>query len=183
MIRNLKKYSKIIYIRNSIESLDKGEDVGYLPGLAEKFKIYNHPLYDSLDFMIREKYKDKKTMTEEALLEEMDNLKEKYHIDTMWVGEMRGRTITNSVVIVDECQNLGEKSLKLVLSRIDKTCKVIIIGSNAQIDNIYVNKYNNGLSKVLKTAYFKHEEVNLFACKLNKVYRGPITEWAERIFK
>ncbi len=88
-----------------------------------------------------------------------------------------------SCILSKNCQNLSEKSLKLVLSRIDKTCKVIIIGSNAQIDNIYVNKYNNGLSKVLKTAYFKHDEVNLFACKLNKVYRGPITEWAERIFK
>lgn len=38
-----KEFQKIIYIRNSIESLDKGEDVGYLPGLEEKFRIYNHP--------------------------------------------------------------------------------------------------------------------------------------------
>ncbi len=53
---DLKKYSKIIYIRNSIESTDKGEDVGYLPGLEEKFKIYNHPLYDSLDFIVRQSF-------------------------------------------------------------------------------------------------------------------------------
>ena len=137
---DLKKYSKIIYIRNSIESIDKGEDVGYLPGLAEKFKIYNHPLYDSLDFMIREKYKDKKTMTEEALLEEMDNLKEKYHIDTMWVGEMRGRTITNSVVIIDEClandQILYTKEGKKTIEEIEKSFiegkKVEVLSKNLQ---------------------------------------------------
>ena len=54
-----KNIFKIIYIRNSIESLDKGEDVGYLPGLEEKFKIYNHPLMDSLDYIIRTEYKKK----------------------------------------------------------------------------------------------------------------------------
>ncbi|MEN8718081.1 MAG: PhoH family protein, partial [Sulfurovum sp.] len=48
-----KHFQRIIYIRNSIESLDKGEDVGYLPGLEEKFAIYNHPLMDSLDYIIR----------------------------------------------------------------------------------------------------------------------------------
>ena len=55
-----KEYQKIIYIRNSIESLDKGEDVGYLPGLEEKFRIYNHPLMDSLDYIIRSEHKRKR---------------------------------------------------------------------------------------------------------------------------
>lgn len=180
---DLKKYSKILYIRNSIESLDKGEDVGYLPGLEEKFKIYNHPLYDSLDFIARENFKNKKTqMTEEVIQEEVDRLKSKYNINTMWVGEMRGRTISNAYVIIDESQNLSSKTIQLILSRLDKTCKVVIVGSNAQIDNIYVNKYTNGLTKTLQATYTLHDEVKMFACKLNKVYRGPITEWAERIF-
>ena len=55
-----KHFQKIIYIRNSIESLDKGEDVGYLPGLEEKFRIYNHPLMDSLEYIIRTEHKKKK---------------------------------------------------------------------------------------------------------------------------
>ena len=55
-----KEYQRVIYIRNSIESLDRGEDVGYLPGLEEKFKIYNHPLMDSLDYIVRTEYKKKK---------------------------------------------------------------------------------------------------------------------------
>ena len=54
-------FSKIIYIRNSIESLDKGEDVGYLPGLEEKFRIYNHPLMDSLEYIIRTEHKKRRS--------------------------------------------------------------------------------------------------------------------------
>lgn len=179
----LKKYSKIIYIRNSIESTDKGEDVGYLPGLEEKFKIYNHPLYDSLDFIARQGFKNKKTApSEQAITEAVDQMKKDNNISTMWVGEMRGRTISNAFVIIDEFQNLSKKSAKLVFSRIDKTCKVVAVGSNAQIDNIFINKYTNGLTTTLKAANIEHEELNMFACKLNKVYRGPITAWSERIY-
>ena len=79
-------------------------------------------------------------MTEEALLEEMDNLKEKYHIDTMWVGEMRGRTITNSVVIIDEClandQILYTKEGKKTIEEIEKSFiegkKVEVLSKNLQ---------------------------------------------------
>jgi len=59
-------FKKIIYIRNSIESLDKGEDVGYLPGLEEKFAIYNHPLHDSLEFIVKQEYKAKKSRRDGA---------------------------------------------------------------------------------------------------------------------
>ena len=180
---DMKRFSKIIYIRNSIESTDKGEDVGYLPGLEEKFKIYNHPLYDSLDFIARQNFKNKKNApSEQSIIDEVDRMKKEYNISTMWIGEMRGRTLSNAFVIVDEFQNLSQKSAKLVLSRIDDTCKVVAVGSNAQIDNIYINKYNNGLTTSLKATYSLHDEVKMFACKLNKIYRGPITAWAERIY-
>lgn len=44
-------YNKIVYVRNSVESLQKGEDVGYLSGNDEKFRIYNMALYDNLEFI------------------------------------------------------------------------------------------------------------------------------------
>ena len=188
----LKKYSKILYIRNSIESTDKGEDVGYLPGLETKFEIYNHPLYDNLRYIARNELKKSKANTpksradtkeqEDSIAEKVEAYKKEYNIETMWVGEMRGRTFDNAVIILDEAQNLSGKSTLLVLSRIDKTCKLIAIGSNKQIDNMYTNKYINGLSTLLKASKEKHPEVTLFAGELNKVVRGPITEWAERIF-
>lgn len=189
----LKKYSKILYIRNSIESTDKGEEVGFLPGLETKFEIYNHPLYDNLRYIARNELKKSKANTpksradtkeqEDSIAEKVETYKKEYNIETCWVGEMRGRTFDNAVIILDEAQNLSGKSTLLVLSRIDKTCKLIAIGSNKQIDNMYTNKFINGLSTLLKASKEKHDEVTLFAGELNKVVRGPITEWAERIFE
>ncbi|MDD2697404.1 MAG: PhoH family protein [Arcobacteraceae bacterium] len=184
-----KQFQKIIYIRNSIESLDKGEDVGYLPGLEEKFRIYNHPLMDSLRYMARCEHKNKNTNkklytppTDEEVNEKVQRTIENYNIETMWVGEMRGRTLSESFVIVDEAQNMSNKTMQMVLSRIDSSCKVVVLGSNKQIDNFYVNKYTNSLTTLLKSTKKENEYVNLYAIKLKKVLRGPITQWAESIF-
>lgn len=186
-----KKFSNIVYIRNSIESLAKGEDVGYLPGLEEKFKIYNHPLFDSLRFIAKSELTKSNAnksranttvISEDTITAKVDEYIEKYRIQTMWVGEMRGRTISDAIVIVDEIQNCSASTGQLILSRLDKNCKVICIGSNRQIDNLYTNKYVNSLSFLLKAAKSLHEEVSLFAIELNRVLRGPITEWSEKIF-
>jgi len=186
-----KYFQKIIYIRNSIESLDKGEDVGYLPGFEEKFRIYNHPLMDSLEYIIRSEHKkrrNKKTELPYSALEDseitsrVEQMVSNYAIETMWVGEMRGRTLSNSFIIIDEAQNMSNKTMQMVLSRIDDTCKVVILGSNKQIDNFYVNKYTNALTTLLASTKNDNHLVNIFAIKLEKVLRGPITEWAEDLF-
>jgi len=70
----------------------------------------------------------------------------------------------------------------VVLSRIDSSCKVVVLGSNKQIDNFYVNKYTNALTTLLKSTKNENPYVNLYAIKLKKVLRGPITQWAESIF-
>ncbi len=189
LVKN-KQYQRIIYIRNSIESLDKGEDVGYLPGLEEKFKIYNHPLMDSIDHIVRSEYKKRRTnkskeeqeIDEQELKTRVDQMIQNYFIETMWVGEMRGRTLSNAFVIIDEAQNMSNKTMQMVLSRIDNTCKVVILGSNKQIDNFYVNKYTNSLTTLLKSTKEDSSLVNIFAIELQKVLRGPVTEWAENIF-
>ncbi len=185
-----KNKQKVIYIRNSIESLDKGEDVGYLPGLEEKFAIYNHPLMDSLDYMIRSEHKKRKNnkkvpfedLEDKEVQERVELLIQNYSIETMWVGEMRGRTLSNAFVIIDEAQNMSNKTMQMVLSRIDSSCKVVVLGSNKQIDNFFVNKHTNALTTLLKSTKIESSLVNIFAIKLKKVLRGPITEWAESIF-
>lgn len=186
-----KYFQRIIYIRNSIESLDKGEDIGYLPGYEEKFKIYNHPLMDSLDYIIRSEHKKKKSrknfenkieLDESEVTARIEEMINNYSIETMWVGEMRGRTLSNAFIIIDEAQNMSKKTMQMVLSRVDNSCKVVILGSNKQIDNFYVNKYTNALTTLLQSTQDNTELVNTFAIKLQKVLRGPITEWAEEIF-
>ncbi len=187
-----KQFQRVIYIRNSIESLDKGEDIGYLPGFEEKFKIYNHPLMDSLDYIIRSEYKRKKAnkkngeniseLDDQEVSLRIEQMIQNYGIETMWVGEMRGRTLSNAIVIIDEAQNMSNKTMQMVLSRIDNSCKVVVLGSNKQIDNFYVNKHTNALTTLLKSTKESSSLVNIFAIKLEKVLRGPITEWAEFIF-
>lgn len=177
------KYDKIVYIRNSIESTDKGEDVGYLSGNKEKFEIYNFPLFDTLDTLVRTKNKkQKRELTETDISQKIEDMVEKYHIETMWVGAIRGRTISNAYVIIDEIQNFSRKSLQTVLSRLDESCKAVCIGSNRQIDNMYVNKYTNGFSLLLEQSKKEQTLVNMCATELNKIYRGRITEWAEEVF-
>ncbi|MGJ0365395.1 PhoH family protein [Aliarcobacter cryaerophilus] len=186
-----KHFQKIIYIRNSVESLDKGEDVGYLPGLEEKFRIYNHPLMDSLEYIIRTEHKRRRSkrddisytpLEDSEVSSRVEQMISNYGIETMWVGEMRGRTLSNSFIIIDEAQNMSNKTMQMVLSRVDSSCKVVILGSNKQIDNFYVNRYTNALTTLLKSTQNENNLVNIFAIKLEKVLRGPITEWAENIF-
>lgn len=181
-----KQFDKIVYIRNSVESVDKEEEVGFLSGNDSKFIIYNYPLLDTLGFIAKKDKSLNRADTEE--LENVDEveriqlLQAKYKIETMWPGSIRGRTLSNAFVIIDEIQNFSKKSAQTVISRLDKDCKVVCIGSNRQIDNHYINKYTNGLNKILK-ATKKESDVVMFGTELNKVVRGRITSWAEKAFE
>ncbi len=179
-----KHYDKIIYVRNSIESLDKGADVGYLAGNDEKFRVYNMALNDTLEHIAkkllkRSESKENINAVENKILE----LIGKYRIEKLWPGEARGRTLSDAIVILDEWQNSSEKTTQLILSRLDNTCTAIVIGSNRQIDNFYLNKYNNGLTSLLKEAKIEHNEIKMFAIELQKAVRGKYAEFSEKVFE
>ena len=176
-------YDKIVYVRNSIESLDKGADIGYLAGNDEKFRIYNMALSDTLEFIAKKQLKKSENRdNQESIESKIDELKSKYCIETLWPGEARGRTLSSSIVIMDEWQNSSEKTTQLILSRLDESCMAIVIGSNRQIDNKFITKYINGLTTLMKSTKKKYNNINLFAIELKKVLRGPITEFAEEVF-
>ena len=59
----------------------------------------------------------------------------------------------------------------------------IVIGSNRQIDNLYLNKYNNGLTTLLKQTNEAHPELKMFAIELEKAVRGKFAQFTERIFE
>ena len=177
-------YEKIVYVRNSIESLDKGAEVGFLAGNVEKFRIYNMALYDTLEFIAKKRLKNTNNQdNQESIQSKTDELIEKYNIEMLWPGEARGRTLNGAIVIMDEWQNSSESTTQLILSRLDESCMAIVIGSNRQIDNLYLNKYNNGLTTLLKQTRHKHPELNMFAIELNKAVRGKFAEFSERIFE
>ncbi len=181
---DLGHYDKIVYVRNSIESLDKGADVGYLAGNEEKFRIYNMALQDTLEFIAKKHLKKSENReNKESIESKIAELTSKYCIETLWPGEARGRTLCDAVVIMDEWQNSSEKTTQLILSRLDESCMAVIIGSNRQIDNLYLNKYNNGLTTLLKQTRENHLELNMFAIELEKAVRGKFAEFTERIFE
>ncbi len=181
---DLGHYDKIIYVRNSIESLDKGADIGYLAGNDEKFRVYNMALQDTLEFVAKKQLKKGENKeNKESIESKISELTSKYCIETLWPGEARGRTLSEAIVILDEWQNSSEKTTQLILSRLDESCMAIVIGSNRQIDNLYLNKYNNGLTSLLKRTKEKHPEINMFAIELEKAVRGKFAEFTERIFE
>lgn len=179
-------YDSITYIRASVSDLDQAEEVGFLPGLEEKFAPYLHPVKDSLDFIARKQHPRHKSQKideyEEVIENYIDELRLKYNITAMTGLGLRGRTFTNSVVIIDEAQNMSKASLQKVLTRFGKDCKIIIIGSNRQIDNSYITKFNNGLSVILDDCTRQSDLVRKYAITLHRVVRSPMAEWAETIF-
>lgn len=109
---------KIILTRPAVEA---GENLGYLPGdLKEKIDPYLRPLYDALDDMIP-----------------ADKLKffmETRVIEIAPLAYMRGRTLDNAFIILDEAQNTSSLQIKMFLTRLGPTAKAIITGDLTQID-------------------------------------------------
>ena len=176
-------YEKIVYVRNSIESVDKGADIGFLSGNDEKFRIYNMALYDTLEFIAKKKMKKRDVMEPQVAIEKkVAELITKFNIEKLWPGEARGRTLSNAIVILDEWQNSSNNTTQLILSRLDNNCKAIVIGSNRQIDNMYLNRFNNGLTSLLKQTKKEQTHISLFAIELDKSVRGKFSHFADEIF-
>lgn len=110
--------SRIILTRPAVEA---GEALGFLPGdLAEKVDPYLRPLYDALHDMMR--------------FEKVSNLMQKGVIEVAPIAFMRGRTLNDSFVILDEAQNTTSEQMKMFLTRIGYNSKAVITGDITQID-------------------------------------------------
>jgi len=105
-----------------------------------------------------------------------------YNITAMTGLNLRGRTFTNKIIIIDEVQGQSKASLQKMLTRVGKDCKLILTGSNNQIDSPYVTKYNNGLSVLLNECLKPQDLISLYAIKLSRVIRSPMAEFAESAF-
>lgn len=113
-----KEVRRIILTRPAVEA---GENLGFLPGdLKEKLDPYMQPLYDALRDMIPH--------------EKLENLIEKEIIQIAPLAFMRGRTLDNAFVILDEAQNTTHAQMKMFLTRMGKNAKFMITGDPGQID-------------------------------------------------
>ena len=127
-----KEVRRIILARPAVEA---GENLGFLPGdLKEKIDPYLRPLYDALDDMIP--------------AEKLKQYIETRVIEIAPLAFMRGRTLDNAFVILDEAQNATDLQLKMFLTRMGPHAKFIVTGDLSQID--LPKKQQSGLLKAVK---------------------------------
>ena len=112
-----------------------GKDIGYLPGtMEEKMRPWLMPIQDNIDFLLNGK-KD-----------HMSHLFEDGTIQIEALTYIRGRTMSNAFIIIDEAQNLTTHELKTIITIVGENTKIILTGDIEQIDSVYLDSTSNGLS-------------------------------------
>ena len=128
-----KNQHKKLVISRPVQPL--GKDIGYLPGtMEEKMRPWLMPIQDNIDFLLNGK-KD-----------HMSHLFEDGTIQIEALTYIRGRTMSNAFIIIDEAQNLTTHELKTIITRVGENTKIILTGDIEQIDSVYLDSTSNGLS-------------------------------------
>ena len=116
-----------------------GKDIGFLPGtMEEKMLPWLMPIQDNLQFLVGG---DKKTL---------QMYMEKGKIEIEALTYIRGRSIANAFIIIDEAQNLTAHEIKTIMTRVGEGTKIVLTGDIEQIDNVYVNETSNGLAHAVE---------------------------------
>jgi PhoH-like ATPase len=147
-----------------------GKDVGFLPGtLDEKLEPWLAPIKDNLRFLLgtnkpptaavggrKGKMEEKggKNKFDEQILQ---SYFEDGIIEVQALTFIRGRSIANAFIIIDEAQNTSLHEIKTILTRVGENTKIVLCGDVEQIDNTYIDSVSNGLSIVIER--FKNEKI------------------------
>ena len=119
-----------------------GKDIGFLPGtIDEKLKPWMQPVFDNLEYLLADH--DMNSMGK------MNELMASKVIEVEALTYIRGRSIPEQFIIVDEAQNLTPHEIKTIVSRVGENTKMVLTGDPFQIDNPYMNESNNGLSYIV----------------------------------
>ena len=180
-------FRKIIFVRPVVPA---GNDIGFLPGEEkEKLKPWMQAFYDAVDNLFDQKQKGKKEdySRKDFRTEKPDFTVENFINTYMDAGilemktfnYMRGRTLSNTLVIVDEVQETTPHLAKLMLTRAGESSKFLFIGdpSDNQIDNVLVDSKSNGL--VYTVDRMKYFDITGHIT-LKQVERSPLAQLAEK---
>ena len=116
-----------------------GKDIGFLPGtMQEKMLPWLMPIQDNLQFLVGG--------NRNTLQMYMDQGK----IEIEALTYIRGRSIANAFIIIDEAQNLTSHEIKTIMTRVGEGTKIVLTGDIEQIDNVYVNETSNGLAHAVE---------------------------------
>jgi PhoH-like ATPase len=163
-------YSKMLVSR---PIFPLGRDVGYLPGdIEEKLNPWMQPIYDNVEYLMGLSKGERKSGRSYQELIDMG------FIEIEPLTYIRGRSIPNQFIIVDEAQNLTPHEVKTIITRVGEATKVILTGDPYQIDNPYVDATSNGLTTVVEK--FKGENVAGHVT-LSKGERSALAELASNV--
>ncbi len=139
------KFNKLLVARPIVPV---GKDIGYLPGeKQEKLRPWMQPIYDNLEYL----FNVKKPGELDDILAGMAS------IEVEALTYIRGRSIPDQFIIIDEAQNLTKHEVKTILTRVGERSKIVLMGDPAQIDHPYLDEYNNGLTYVVEK--FKEQPI------------------------
>jgi PhoH-like ATPase len=131
-----------------------GKDIGFLPGdIEEKLKPWMQPIRDNLDFLMG----SSASVTRGKGRKDLQSLFDLGMIEVEPLTYIRGRSMPNQYLIVDEAQNLTPHEIKTIITRAGEGTKVVLTGDPYQIDNPYIDSSSNGLSFVVER--FKEEPI------------------------
>ncbi|MBN2449507.1 MAG: PhoH family protein [Lentisphaeria bacterium] len=134
------RYQRLTVFRPTIAV---SRDLGYLPGdLGEKMKPWMQPVYDALELI---RSQDRKCPTRSL----PGDVLECEEISVEPLTYIRGRSIPNQFIVIDEAQNLTPLEVKTVITRVGAGSKVVLTGDPHQIDNPYVDARSNGLTRLV----------------------------------
>lgn len=159
-------YKRIIFTR-SMDS--QFEEIGFLPGTEyEKMAPWVGGAFDSLEQLHKKDAKGPE--------ESIKYLLEKNYIMFKALNFIRGRSFNDTILIIDEAQNLTASQMKTIITRCGENCKIVLMGNLAQIDNRFVTPTNSGLTYVAeKLKDWQHSSV----VQLQNIHRSRLAEYAE----
>lgn len=158
-------YDKVIVTRNTPEI---AESIGFLPGTEEeKMLPWLAAITDTLEVLHKH---------DECKDGSVDYIKQKANVQFKSVNFMRGRSIQNAFVILDECQNLTAAQLKTIITRCGEGTKIVCSGNLAQIDSNYLTAVTSGLTYIVERFKEFDGSANVF---LKGVQRSRLASFAE----
>jgi PhoH-like ATPase len=162
------RFSRVLVARPVIPM---GRDIGYLPGAkGEKLSHWMQPVFDNLEYILGA---DKKLrdMTVESLIT-------RRLIEIEALTYIRGRSLPNQFIIIDEAQNLSPHEVKTIVSRAGAGTKMVLTGDPYQIDSPYLDSNSNGLTYLVEA--FKGQEC-FGHVTLERSERSPLAELAAEL--
>jgi PhoH-like ATPase len=133
-----------------------GRDIGYLPGgKDEKLTAWMQPIFDNMAYLLSNRLSTgdpdhKPHATLSSVEQRIDQLIESGQVVLEPLTYIRGRSIPNQYMIVDESQNLTPHEVKTIASRVGEGTKLVLTGDATQIDNPYLDSSSNGLSYLVE---------------------------------